>query len=216
MVVADLASLVGWQSLDAGDVKTAWVSFEQAKAAAREAGDSALLAHAMGEQSFALIDAGRHSDAVALIEIASREPMLPPRLVSWLAAAGAEALAGSGEDTRARQSLRVSEMRLPSVGDERVTPYLRLDDANLARWRGHTLAQLRDPAAGPELRASLASVQGRFGRAEAGVLVDLADVAFRDGELDTGRLHITEARRVSVRTGSVRQQRRIAALQRAA
>ncbi len=216
MVIADLASLVGWQLLDAGDVRTAWVSFEQAKAAAREAGDSALLAHAMGEQSFALIDAGRCGDAVALIRAANHESELPKRLVAWLAAAEAEALSGLGEATEARQRLRDAEQGLPSAGDEQLTPYLRLDDANLARWRGHTLAQLLDPAAGPELRASLASVQGRFGRAEAGVLVDLAAVAFREADQETGRLHISQAKRVSIRTGSVRQQRRIAALQRAA
>jgi transcriptional regulator with XRE-family HTH domain len=215
-LVADLASLVGWQSLDAGDGHEAWRSFEQAKAAAREAGDNALLAHAMGEQSIALLDVGRAGDAAALINDARSQVGLPPRLTAWLFAAQAEAFACAGDRISARRCLRSAERTLPAPGDEALTPYLRLDDANLARWRGHILTQLRDSAAGVELHGSLSSVRGKYGRAEAGLLVDLATVAFRNGDRESGARHIRDAQRVSTLTGSQRQMRRLAALRTAA
>lgn len=216
LLVADLASLVGWQSLDAGDGHAAWRSFEQSKAAAREAGDTALLAHAMGEQSFALLDVGRAGDAAGLIAQARSQLGLPRRLTAWLFAAEAEAYAVAGEEVSARRCLRSAETTLPAPGDETLTPYLRLDEANLARWRGHILTQLRDSSAGAELQGSLTSVRGKYGRAEAGLLVDLATVAFRNGNHDEGSRHIREAERVSTLTGSQRQLRRLTALRTAA
>ncbi|MBM9467989.1 hypothetical protein [Nakamurella leprariae] len=215
-MVADLASLVGWQSLDAGDVRSAWRTFEQAKSAAREADDAALLAHAMGEQSFALLDVKRPSDAAALIADARSRGGLPPRLTAWLYAAEAEVHAAAGNGTAARSSLRMAEQTLPAAGDEATTPYLRLDDANLARWRGHVLTQLRDSAAGPELHGSLSSVWGKYGRAEAGALVNLAGVALQRGDHEAGSHHVREAERVSTRSGSERQKRRLAGLRTAA
>ena len=216
LLVADLASLVGWQSLDAGDSHGAWRSFEQAKAAAREAGDAALLAHAMGEQSFALLDVGRAGEAATLVTQARNSFGLPPRLRAWLFAAEAEAFASAGDGIAARRCLHSAERTLPAPGDESLTPYLRLDDVNLARWRGHVLTQLRDDAAAPELLGSMSSVRGKFGRAEAGLLVDLATIALRRGDREAGARHIREAERVSTLTGSHRQLRRLAALRTAA
>lgn len=215
-LVADLASLVGWQSLDAGDSHEAWRSFEQAKAAAREAGDAALLAHAMGEQSFALLDVGRPRDAAAMINEARSRVSLPPRLTAWLFAAEAEAFASARDGLAARRCLHSAERTLPAPGDEALTPYLRLDDVNLARWRGHILTQLRDDAAPGDLLESLSSIRGKYGRAEAGLLVDLATVALRCGDKDAGAQHIRAAERISTLTGSQRQLRRLAALRMAA
>jgi hypothetical protein len=58
-VVAEAGALVGWQALDIGAVGQAWRHYELAKNATREADGAALLAHAMGEQSFALVDLGQ-------------------------------------------------------------------------------------------------------------------------------------------------------------
>lgn len=57
--LADAGALAGWQALDIGAVDRAWRHYEMAKSAAREARSPALLAHAMGEQSYALLDVGR-------------------------------------------------------------------------------------------------------------------------------------------------------------
>jgi hypothetical protein len=55
-VLADAAGLAGWQALDTGSPAEAWLRHESAKAAAREAGSPVHLAHAMGQQAYALLD----------------------------------------------------------------------------------------------------------------------------------------------------------------
>jgi len=72
-VLADAAALAGWQSLDVGAHRQAWDYYETAKAAAREAGCSTLLAHAMGEQAYALLDLGDAASGCALLTEAQLE-----------------------------------------------------------------------------------------------------------------------------------------------
>ena len=83
-VLADAATLAGWQALDVGATVQAWGHYEVAKAAARESGDAALLAHAKGEQAYALLDVQRPADGVALLREARDEDgrALPARMVS--------------------------------------------------------------------------------------------------------------------------------------
>lgn len=90
-VLADAGALAAWQALDVGSIGAAWQHYETAKMAARESKSNILLAHAMGEQAYALLDLDRAHDGVTLIEeahhIAARAPAL---LRSWLHAAEAE------------------------------------------------------------------------------------------------------------------------------
>ena len=214
---AGLASLVGWQSLDLGDVDSAWTAYEEAKAAAREAEDSALLAHTSAEQSFTLLDLGRGRDAADMVADARTRPGLPPRLVAWLYAAEAECLAAAGDASAARAALNAAELALPASDDDAaLTPYLRLDAVNLARWRGHSLSRLQDPGAVGELLAGLGDVRGRFGRAEAGVLVDLAAAEVHRRHTEEARQYLRAARAAANRAGSVRQHRRLEAITAAA
>ena len=144
-LVADLASLVGWQSLDAGDGHEAWRSFEQAKAAAREAGDAALLAHAMGEQSIALLDVGRACDAAALINEARSQVGLPPRLSSWLFAAQAEVFACAGDRIGAAVSAQCRTY-VASTRRRGVDPVFEIGQGEprpLARSHPHPASRLR-------------------------------------------------------------------------
>jgi hypothetical protein len=53
--------------LNSGDVRTAWSLHNLARSAGLEAGRADLLAHAMGEQSYGLIDVDRPQDALQLI-----------------------------------------------------------------------------------------------------------------------------------------------------
>ena len=77
-IIADAAALAGWQALDTGATIRAWQYFDMARGCGYEAGDPAVLAHALGEQSFALSDLGHHRDAVALLDEASAVPRIPP------------------------------------------------------------------------------------------------------------------------------------------
>jgi transcriptional regulator with XRE-family HTH domain len=216
-VTADLASLVGWQSLDVGDLDRAWTAFEEAKSAAREAEDNALLAHATGEQSFALLDLGRGRDGADMVAEARQLRGLPPRLTAWLHAAEAENRAAAGDGEAARRSLAAAESLLPSSDDDAaLTPYLRLDAANLTRWRGHCLGRRHDPSAVDELLEGLASVRGRYSRAEASVLVDLAAAELHRDDRDQAQHYLRQATSLANRMGSVRQRRRLEALRQAA
>ena len=54
--LADAAALAGWQALDVGSISRAWEHFETATTAGRISDQPALLAHAKGEQAYALLD----------------------------------------------------------------------------------------------------------------------------------------------------------------
>lgn len=210
-VLADAAALAGWQALDLGDVKQAWTLHETAKAAAREAGDAPGLAHAMGQQAFVLLDAGATGDAVQLIrattEIAGRK--VPAVLRAWLSAAEAEACAALRDDAGSRRALDEAASVLPSGDEVRDLPYLVLDDAHLARWRGNVLARLGDDDATSDLYRALATMDATFIRARAGLECDLAKAHVTRGDVTEARRHVASARQLAQQTGSVRQRRRI-------
>lgn len=212
--LSQAAALAGWQALDLGQLNDAWRLHETATAAARESGQAAALSYARAQQAYVLLDAGQAADACELIrdthERASR--LLPATLHAWLYAAEGEALAVLGERDATLRALDSASDALPDVADGEL-PYLMLDTGHLARWRGHCLARLGEPAAIDDLTAALdAMSEGHYGRAEASLRVDLA-LAFRTrGDLPESQTHARRAAELVGRTGSQRQQRRIADL----
>ena len=156
-ILADAAALAGWQALDTGAPAEAWQHHETAKTAAREAGSPAHLAHAMGQQAYALLDLGRPTDALALIHAAQRldgGPM-PPLLECWLLAVAAELSAANGDADGCRRALELADRTLPPDFTDPELPYLLLAPAHLARWRGSALSRLGDPDAIAHLYAAL-------------------------------------------------------------
>src|SRR3954447_23392947 len=93
-VLTEASSLAGWEALDRNAIRQAWDHHERAKAGAREAGSTVLLAHAIAQQAFILIDLGQHELAVEQLaearELAKHEA--PGLLRAWLAAAHGEGL----------------------------------------------------------------------------------------------------------------------------
>jgi hypothetical protein len=145
LALADAAALAGWQALDAGDPRKAWDLHDIAKSAARQADNAASLAHVTAQQAYALLDAGQPADAVELLDYANSRAntsQIPPRLRSWLAAAHAEFLAAAGMRSEAMRQLDAASGLLPAGDTDPELPYLMLNEANLARWRGHCLARL--------------------------------------------------------------------------
>jgi tetratricopeptide (TPR) repeat protein len=212
-VLADAATLAGWQALDLGDVKQAWSLHETAKAAAREAGDAPALAHAMGQQAYVLLDAGASTDAVQLVQAAQQPSRsYPPVLSAWLSAAEAEACAAIHDDAGSRTALDNAASVLPSGDGLLALPYLVLDEAHLARWRGNVLARLGDDEATTDLYRALAEMDPTFTRAQASLECDLAQAHIKRGELAEARRHVARARQLARQTGSIRQRRRIDAL----
>ncbi|MEV0698624.1 hypothetical protein AB0I53_12005 [Saccharopolyspora sp. NPDC050389] len=216
VALAEGAALAGWQALDAGDITKAWNLHDIAKSAARQGEDPAALAHVTAQQAYALLDAGRASDAVELIQYAhtpQTAKRVPPRLRAWLAAAEAEFLAAAGQADQARRMLDQAALVLPAGDTDPDLPYLMLNQTHLARWRGHCLARLGASEAVDELTSALEGDQALSStRAESSLRVDLALALRSRGDIADSKEHARRAAEIAGRTGSARQRARIADL----
>jgi hypothetical protein len=126
VVLSDAAALNAWQVLNTGDVRRAWELHNIARTAGLESGRPDLLAHAMGEQTYGLLDIDRPHDAVHLVEAAQEvaSNRVSPLLVAWLQAAAAEAYAAAGDALSCRSALDAASRALPRDTDNSETPYL--------------------------------------------------------------------------------------------
>lgn len=210
-VLADASALAGWQALDLGTIGDAWNHYENAKVAARESKSPALLAHAQGEQAFALLDLGQPTQAAELIgEARSLVQARGPRLLTaWLHAAEAEAYAAGRDDVRCRKALDAADAALPADTTDPALPFIFLSGEHLARWRGNCLARIGDGGAVDYSLAALAAMDSSFTRAEAGLRCDLAEAMLIRGDRDQAVVHTLRGRELALRVGSIRQRRRI-------
>jgi tetratricopeptide (TPR) repeat protein len=215
-VLADASALAGWQAIDMGRLPRAWAHFERATTAAREAGDTCLLAFSGGEQAYVLLDLHRPKDALAMVRATYDETrtIVPHKLRGWLRAAEAEMAAAAGLETTCRKALDYAAEEIgygPGDGD---LPYIALNDTHLARWRGNCLVAFGDPQTADDLNEALGAMDGTFTRAEAGLHCDLAAALHARGDRDEARRHLKRARELAQVTGSARQRRRILDLSR--
>ncbi len=210
-VLADASALAGWQAIDTGDLAQAWNHFERAKHAAREAGDNNILAFAAGEQAYVLLDLGRPDHATELLDhvISENAGRISARVHAWLYAARAEAEAVNGDRNACRHALDQAARLLPDSPDDPDTPYLALDAAHFARWRGNCLARLGEDDAVSDLTAALDRIDGTFTRATASLHCDLAAALITRREHKKAHHHLTQARQLAQLTGSTRQRRRV-------
>jgi hypothetical protein len=202
-VLTEAATLAGWQALDLGRYQHSWDLHETAKAAARESGVPALVAHAMAQQAYVLLDLGRSAEAVAQVRYAREQAgrSLPPLMESWLFAAEAEALAAAQNDAACRRQMDRAEAVRPNDPADPALPFLFLADAHLDRWRGNCLATLGADEALEGLTTALSSMDlNGFTRAEAGTRCDLAVVLARRGERDEARQQALRAQELGART----------------
>jgi tetratricopeptide (TPR) repeat protein len=210
-VLGDAGALAGWQALDAGAVSRAWSHFELARAASLESGDPALIAHALGEQAFVLLELSEPERARDLIHLAMQQTSIPPLLRAWLHAAEGEILAVMGDASGSQVAFDRAAGEMPGdSGGE--FPYLSLDEVHLLRWRGSALARLHAPGAIDDLISALAQIDQSFVRARCGILVDLAEAYAASGQRDEARRQIAEARRLAREIGSQRLLRRLDAI----
>ena len=211
VVLADASALAGWQSIDMGRLPRAWAHFERATAAAREAGDACLLAFAAGEQAYVLLDLHRPAEALAMVRAAYTEThtVIPHEVRGWLRAAEAEMAAAAGEESTCRTALDSAAREIGHGAASEDLPYLALNEAHLARWRGNCLVMFGDPQTADDLNAALNAMDGSFTRAEASLRCDLAAALHVRGEQDEAKRHLKRARELAQITGSARQRRRI-------
>lgn len=207
---AEAAALAGWLALDLGKAANSWRLHNLARALAAEAGDTAVVAHVTAQQAYALLDAGRTSRAVKQFEAARQMAgtRVPGAVRSWLFAAEAEAHAAAGHTSTTLDLLDRAAAALD--GDD--VPFVVLDSAHFARWRGSCLARLGHPEAIQVLNDALNQLDPDFNRAAAGLHADLALAYTVARQPDAARHHAQNAARLSSATGSKRQRSRILAL----
>lgn len=212
-VLSGAATLAGWQALDVGAVDRAWRNYELARRSATEAESPTLIAHAMGEQAYVLVDAGRLDLAVALIgeAINLASGRAPGRLIAWLRSVDAEFQALAGNVSACRIALDQAAAALPPGSDMRdpEVPGVFLNDTHLGRWRGNALALIGEGSALDDLYAALAGMDATFTRAEASVRIDLASAHLARGEIGEAENQARKARLIIGRTGSLRNRRRL-------
>ncbi len=216
LVLADAAALSGWQAIDMGNLTAAWHRFELATAAAREAADEPLLAFAAGEQAYVLLDLGQPFqalDKVRAVHDAARS-RVPGLVLTWLSAAEAEMAAAARDQHACRDALDQAARHLDQPNGDESLPYLALNQAHLARWRGNCLVQFGDTATITDLHSALTGMDGTFTRAEAGLRCDLAAALHTSGERSEARRQLGRANELAKLTSSVRQRRRIGDLAR--
>ncbi|PXY23467.1 hypothetical protein BAY59_27750 [Prauserella coralliicola] len=212
-VLTEVSALAGWEAIDRNAHAQAWQHHETAKAAAREAGDRHLLAHAMAQQAFILVDLGETAMAVEQLAAARQAAVdTSPLLRAWLAAAHGEGLAAGGRRDDALRAFDDAATLLPSDPVEPHLSFLFLAGSHLDRWRGNVLSQLGEPDAIDQLARTLPLLPPDFNRARASMLVDLAyahaAAGDRDGALDYAR----QARRLASQIKSDRQLQRLGRL----
>ncbi|CAM3574076.1 hypothetical protein GCM10007368_16650 [Isoptericola cucumis] len=207
---AEAAALAGWLALDLGKASDSWRLHNLARALAVEAGDTAVVAHVTAQQAYALLDAGRTSRAVKQFEAARQMAgtRVPGVVRSWLFAAEAEAHAAAGDTST---TLDLLDRATAALDDDDV-PFVVLDSAHLARWRGSCLARLGHPEAIQVLNDALNRLDPDFNRAAAGLHADLATAYTVARQPDAARHHAQDAAKLSAATGSNRQRSRILAL----
>ncbi|MEW9553926.1 XRE family transcriptional regulator [Nonomuraea sp. NPDC050783] len=210
-LLAETASLAGWQAINTLALNDAWTHYERAKAAAYEADDAALLAYVSGEQAYVLMELGRPAEATELLQHVHQQHRhhTPARLRTWLSAAEAEAAAILGDETTCRAALHQATTLLPEGDGDPDMPYLSINAHHVARWRGNCLVRFGDPDTADDLRSALAGMDGTYNRAESGVRCDLGHALLAAGDPEAAQPHIQRAQQLATMTGSRRQRRRI-------
>ncbi|WP_431898914.1 XRE family transcriptional regulator [Nonomuraea sp. bgisy101] len=210
-LLAETASLAGWQAINSLALNDAWNHYERAKAAAAQAEDPAVLAYVSGEQAYVLMELGRPGEATELLQHvhAVNGGHLPARLRTWLSAAEAEAAAVLGDETTCRRALDEAASTLPAGDLDPDMPYLSINSHHLGRWRGNCLVRFGDPGTVEDLRSALAGMDGTYNRAESGVRCDLGHALLAAGQADAAQPHVHRAQQLATMTGSRRQRRRI-------
>jgi tetratricopeptide (TPR) repeat protein len=214
-VLADAATLAGWEALDRGALRRAWRLHETARAAAREAGSPARLAYAIAQQAFILLDLGdptAAADQIAHARTLATLAAVPALLATWLAAAHGEALAATGDRDAALAAFDDAGALLPTEHHHPDLPFIMLSDGHLSRWRGAALTRLGDQEAVTELEHALHTITTTTARAQTGMLTDLAYAYATTGDRDAALTYANQARRLAAQIGSDRQRRRLAQL----
>jgi tetratricopeptide (TPR) repeat protein len=215
-VVGDVATRLGWLSLDLDRRERSWQFFQTGARAAAEAEDPMLHAFTLAESGYVLLAVDRRTEALARVDAAEvvLGSVKHTTMRAWLTAARAEVLAATSDVEGCRRALDQAHAFLdhPDSGAS-PAPYVDyLDGAHLRRWTGSCLASLGHPEAASAVEEALVEVDPSFVRARAGLVIDLATAHSAAGDLDRACISAAEGVRLAAETRSARQVRRVVGL----
>jgi len=211
-VLAGAATLAGAQALDGADHEEAWLHYDRARAAAREAGLPLAAVVALTGQAAVLVEVGDPTSASTLL--GERCPDGPAAArARWQAARGTvRAAAGDGTGSGVAFAAAERELQLSPTEPRAdvVTwtgPPIELTD--LDRWHGRALVALGAAThAVTPLERALAA-RPRSARHRAALHADLAAALGAERPTDAAR-HAHAARALAARIGSERITARLA------
>lgn len=203
VMLGETESLIGWLHFDLGHAKGATNSWRATLKIAKETGDRALTACALGYWSYLAGSRNDITQAVRLLRQA--EDYVPgnsaPATRSWIAARAAEELARLGDDTAALRALEraFTAFDFARPRTERVwTGFFtanRLGGLTVSTYM--TLGHRDATAAADSLLASLSPTENK---ARALALADLTTLAVRTKDFDRANALFNDAIDVTVRT----------------
>ena len=193
-VLADAATLAGWQAVDTGAVTEAWQHYEPARRPpAKPAHPRCSRTRWANRRMRCSTSAGPPTPSTSYVLHAPRPVHRSRRC--WPA----------GSPRR-----RPSWPPQPADCADPGLPYLLLGPAHLTRWRGSALARLGDADATEHLYSALDGMGAtRTLRAQAGLRVDLVAALTAAGDVDQATTEATTAGDLATRAGSMRLRRRL-------
>ncbi|MGH3808469.1 MAG: helix-turn-helix domain-containing protein [Pseudonocardiaceae bacterium] len=203
VMLGETEALIGWLHFDLGQANEATGAWRETLKIAKETGDNALAACALGYWSYA---AGSRNDIVPAVRMLRQaEDYVPgnsaPATRSWIAARAAEELARLGDDTAALRALERAFTAFDFARPRTERVWTGFFTAN--RLGGLTVSTYmalchRDvTAAADSLLAALSPTENKV---RALVLADLTTLAVRAKDFDRANTLVDDAIDVTVRT----------------
>ncbi|MPZ89206.1 MAG: hypothetical protein GEU81_14295 [Nitriliruptorales bacterium] len=175
----------------------------------------AVLAHALAQQAYVLLEIDQPEQARELAEhaVGVGGTAVPPVLAAWLKAVVGEITAMGSDASAVERCFDRAARLLPADPWDPAVPYIMLDEFHLARWHGTALARLGDESAIVRLQYALTGMDSSFVRARAQLHIELAHALIAADHVDQARREVAKAKTLAVRVGSARQRRRARSLE---
>ncbi len=205
VLLGETEALFGWLYFDLGRPNDAVNAWRATLKMARDIGDRALAAYALGNWSYI---AGSRNDIVPAVRLLQQAEQYvsgnsAPATRSWIAARAAEELSRLGDDTAALRALEraftVFDFARPRTERAWTGFFTATRLGSLTVCTYSTLNHRDAPAAADSLLASLPPIHNK---ARAIALTDLTTLAVRTKDFDRANALVEEAIEVTIRTGS--------------
>jgi tetratricopeptide (TPR) repeat protein len=215
VMIGETESLIGWLHFDLGQANEAMDAWRETLKIAKETGDRAVAARALGSWSY--VASARNDIAPAVRLLRQAEECVPgnsaPATRSWIAARAAEELARLGDDTAALRALERAFTAFDFARPRTERVWTGFFTANrLGSLTVSTYTTLNHPDATAAADSLLRSLSPTGNKARAIALADLMTLAVRTKDFDRANALVEKAVDVTARTGTRIAQQRLLTL----